>query len=103
MMVSLLQRSRRSLSRVSDLIDLDHPNYQFVARLLLFSLRKQIYGKEQNIPSLVDHITENVYNDHYDKGIFEKYSLEDIEQVESFLDHGRDFLFTYARFETGCG
>ena len=27
----------------SDLIDLDHPNYQFVAaRLLLFALRKQI-------------------------------------------------------------
>jgi len=36
----------------SDLIDLDHPNYQFVAaRLLLFSIRKQIYGriKECNI------------------------------------------------------
>ena len=30
----------------SDLIDLDHPNYQFVAaRLLLFSLRKSLYGK----------------------------------------------------------
>ena len=30
----------------SDLIDLEHPNYQFVAaRLLLFSLRKQLYGK----------------------------------------------------------
>ena len=30
----------------SDLIDLDHPNYQFVAaRLLLFSLRKSLYGR----------------------------------------------------------
>ena len=29
----------------SDLIDLDHPNYQFVAaRLLMFSLRKSLYG-----------------------------------------------------------
>ena len=29
----------------SDLIDLDNPNYQFVAaRLLLFSLRKQLWG-----------------------------------------------------------
>ena len=28
----------------SDLIDLDHPNYQFVAaRLLLFGLRKSVY------------------------------------------------------------
>ena len=30
----------------SDLIDLDHPNYQFVAaRLLLFALRKGLYGR----------------------------------------------------------
>ena len=36
----------------SDLIDLDHPNYQFVAaRLLLFSLRKQLYGKVWELPS----------------------------------------------------
>ena len=30
----------------SDLIDLDHPNYQYVAaRLLLYSLRKNLYGR----------------------------------------------------------
>ena len=34
------------IKAASDLIDLDHPNYQFVAaRLLLFALRKQLYGK----------------------------------------------------------
>ena len=43
----------------SDLIDLDHPNYQFVAaRLLLFSLRKQLYGRMRELPSLEDHITK---------------------------------------------
>ena len=85
------------IKSASDLIDLEHPNYQFVAaRLLLFSLRKQIYGKEQNIPSLIDHITENAYADHYDRTIFEKYSLEEIQKVETFLDHTRDFYFTYA-------
>ena len=42
----------------SDLIDLDHPNYQFVAaRLLLFQLRKQLYGRTRELPSLSDHIT----------------------------------------------
>jgi len=41
----------------SDLIDLDHPNYQFVAaRLLLFSIRKQIYGRMYEVPSLKNHI-----------------------------------------------
>ena len=37
----------------SDLIDLDHPNYQFVAaRLLLFALRKQLYGRMHETPTL---------------------------------------------------
>ena len=37
----------------SDLIDLDHPNYQFVAaRLLLFAIRKQLYGKMRDLPTL---------------------------------------------------
>ena len=36
----------------SDLIDLDHPNYQYVAaRLLLFSVRKQLYGKMKELPT----------------------------------------------------
>ena len=34
------------IKSASDLITLDNPNYQFVAaRLLLFAVRKQIYGK----------------------------------------------------------
>ena len=41
----------------SDLIDLDHPNYQFVAaRLLLFSLRKQLYGRMHEVPKVKDHV-----------------------------------------------
>jgi len=41
----------------SDLIDLDHPNYQYVAaRLLLFSVRKSLYGKMKELPLLEDHI-----------------------------------------------
>ena len=37
----------------SDLIDLEHPNYQFVAaRLLLYSIRKQIFGKLRDLPDL---------------------------------------------------
>jgi len=85
------------IKSASDLIDLDHPNYQFVAaRLLLFSLRKQLFGKMHELPSLVDHITKNAYNDVYDKEIFDKYSIEEIQKVESYIDHDRDFLFTYA-------
>ena len=81
----------------SDLIDLDHPNYQFVAaRLLLFAVRKQLYGKMRELPSLEEHVTKLAYQDLYDKDIFVKYSKEEIAKADSFIDHSRDFLFTYA-------
>jgi ribonucleoside-diphosphate reductase alpha chain len=81
----------------SDLIDLDHPNYQFVAaRLLLFSLRKQLYGRLRELPNLEDHITKLAHQDLYDKDIFVKYSKEEIARADSFIDHSRDYLFTYA-------
>ena len=41
------------IKSASDLIDLDNPNYQFVAaRLLLFSVRKSLYGKMRELPHL---------------------------------------------------
>ena len=82
----------------SDLIDLDHPNYQFVAaRLLLFSLRKQVFeNKNGAAPTLRDHITKLAYDGLYDKDIFTKYSQEEIDKVGTYIDHDRDMLFTYA-------
>ena len=85
------------IKSASDLIDLEHPNYQFVAaRLLLFAIRKQLYGKVRELPALSDHVTSCAYDGIYDKDIFTKYSLEEIQKAESFVDHDRDFLFTYA-------
>ena len=81
----------------SDLIDLDHPNYQYVAaRLLLFAVRKQLYGKMKELPTLEQHIYTCVNAEVYDSDIFNKYSKEEIDKVDSFIDHDRDYLFTYA-------
>jgi ribonucleoside-diphosphate reductase alpha chain len=81
----------------SDLINLDHPNYQYVAaRLLLFSVRKQLYGRMKELPTLEDHIYTCVNAQVYDSEIFNKYSKEEIERVDSWIDHDRDYLFTYA-------
>ena len=81
----------------SDLIDLDHPNYQFVAaRLLLFAVRKQLYGKMKELPTLEQHIIDCVSAEVYDHDIYNKYSQEEIERANSFIDHDRDYLFTYA-------
>ena len=85
------------IKAASDLIDLDHPNYQFVAaRLLLFSLRKNLYGKMRELPHLETHIHDCVNKEVYDADIYTKYSKEEIEKVNSYIDHNRDFLFTYA-------
>jgi ribonucleoside-diphosphate reductase alpha chain len=81
----------------SDLIDLDHPNYQYVAaRLLLFAVRKQLYGKMKELPTLEQHVYTCVNAEVYDNDIFNKYSQEEIAKADSFIDHDRDYLFTYA-------
>ena len=85
------------IKSASDLIDLESPNYQFVAaRLLLFSVRKQLYGRRSQLPNLIDHITDLAYRDLYDKDIFNYYSKEEIEKVGGWVDHQRDLMFTYA-------
>jgi ribonucleoside-diphosphate reductase alpha chain len=81
----------------SDLIDLDCPNYQYVAaRLLLFSIRKQIYGKMKDLPNLYTHIEKCVGQGVYDAEILDNYTHEEIDKVQTWIDHERDFLFTYA-------
>ena len=81
----------------SDLIDLDAPNYQYVAaRLLLFSLRKQLYGVQFDHPTLFEHINKCVELEVYDGEVLHKYTQEEIDGLGEYLDHERDFLFTYA-------
>ena len=81
----------------SDLISLDNPNYQYVAaRLLLYSLRKSLYGRLWEVPHLMNHIQDCIEKDVYDADILVKYCEEEIELLNGIIDHGRDFLFTYA-------
>ena len=82
----------------NDLISLESPNYQFVAaRLLLFSLRKAVYnGHPDGHPPLLEHVKKCVDLGVYDDGILSKYSEEEWEKLNSFMDHDRDYLFTYA-------
>ena len=85
------------IKSASDLITLDNPNYQFVAaRLLLFAQRKSLFGKIWEFPTLENHIYTCVNKEVYDDSIYSKYSKEDIEKADGYIDHDRDFLFTYA-------
>ena len=84
----------------SDLIDLDHYNYQFVAaRLLLYAVRKQVLGSgwlTNGHPHVKEHVQECVAEGVYDGGILDKYSDEEWYKINSWIDHDRDYLFTYA-------
>ena len=84
------------IKSASDLIDLEHPNYQFVAaRLLLFALRKSLYGRMKEVPLLINHVRQCVDRGIYDSEILDLYSEEEFEKLQSFIDHERDMLFTY--------
>jgi len=83
----------------SDLISLDSPNYQYVAaRLLLFGLYKQVFGADwkNGFPHVGDHLYEGTMKGVYDKQLSSKYSDEEWDKINSFIDHERDYLFTYA-------
>ena len=82
----------------NDLITLDNPNYQFVAaRLLLFGLRKSVYGDHPDYrPFLIDHVTDCIDKGVYDSSIVDAYTAEEWQEIDSYIDNERDFLFTYA-------
>jgi ribonucleoside-diphosphate reductase alpha chain len=83
----------------SDLISLDNPNYQYVAaRLLLFGLYKQVFGAnwKNGFPSIGDHLYQGIMKGVYDKALSSKYTDEEWDKINSWIDHERDYIFTYA-------
>lgn len=80
----------------ANLISSEEPDYQYVAaNLAIFALRKEVYGQFEP-PRFIDHISRVVNEGLYDKEILQKYSAEEIEILESQIDHQRDIGLTYA-------
>jgi ribonucleoside-diphosphate reductase alpha chain len=85
------------IKSANDLISLENPNYQYVAaRLLLFSLRKRLFHRLWEHPSFIDHIKSCIKLEMYDKDILVNYTESEIEKLNGFIDHERDYNFTYA-------
>ena len=81
----------------ADLISLEAPNYQYVAaRLLLYSLRKQVIGKLWDHPHIFEHVKAAVDKKLYDPELIEKYQKKDFDRMENWINHERDYTFTYA-------
>ena len=80
----------------ADLISLETPNYQYAAaRLLLFALRKEVMGQFEYI-SLLEIISKNIKKGVYDDAILKWYTPKELEKLDSYIKHQRDFDFTYA-------
>jgi len=85
------------VNSASNLIDLDHPNYQFVAaRLMLFALRKQVYGKMHELVTVKEQVERCVEAGVYDPEILTYYTDEEFAEFENIIDHDRDYIFTFA-------
>ena len=81
----------------NDLITLENPNYQYVAaRLLLFQLRKQLFHRLWDHPKFIDHIKTLIDKGLYDKDILVNYDESEIDRMGMWIDHERDYNFTYA-------
>ncbi|KKO46718.1 ribonucleotide-diphosphate reductase subunit alpha [Arsukibacterium ikkense] len=84
------------IKAAADLISKDSPDYQYLAaRLAVFHLRKKAYGQFEP-PHLYDHLVKMVEAKRYDQHILADYSREELETINSFIDHGRDLNFSYA-------
>ena len=85
------------IQSAADLISEDNPNYQIVAaNLLNYYLRKQVFGVSDNMPSLLDVIKKNIKIGIYDPELLEQYTEDELDQLDNYIKHNRDYLFVYA-------
>lgn len=83
----------------AELISEDAPNYQYVAsRLINYHLRKQVYNSPFPI-GLYSHVTNVVNKGFYTPELLNWYTKDEFSEMDSFIDHDRDFSIVYAGME----
>ena len=87
------------IKSAAELISEQTPNYQFVAaRLISYKMRKEAYG-EYAPPPLTQIIETNIELGVYDSEILQKYSEDELVELDAYIKHERDDTFTYAGME----
>lgn len=80
----------------SDLISEKHPNYEIVtANLINYFLRKEVFD-HYCTPPLLQVIQTNIQAKMYDPDILKRFTTEEINTLDSYIDHKRDGLFKAA-------
>lgn len=84
------------IKAAADLISQSSPDYQFLAaRLAIFHLRKKAFG-QYDPPRLYGHVKRMVEMEKYDAHILEDYTEQELNELDTVLDHQRDLTFSYA-------
>lgn len=84
------------IKSASDLISLEQPNYQYVAaRLLLFDVRKEVWQDTKPV-SFYEFVKRRIKSGVYSSEVLDNYTREEISECEKWIDHDRDYVFTYA-------
>lgn len=84
------------LKSAENLISEESPNYDLVAgRILISDLRKAAYGGFDPDP-LYEIIERNIGLGKYDPLILTRYTKEQIEELDEYIDHDRDYNFSIA-------
>jgi ribonucleoside-diphosphate reductase alpha chain len=87
------------IKSAADLITEECPNYQYVAgRLINYHLRKQVYGQFEPI-HIYDLVKKNVDAGFYDSELLEKYTDDEWDRIDRWLQHNRDEDLTYVAME----
>lgn len=87
------------IKAATELTTEDNPNYQYVAgNLSNFHLRKEVYGQKEPL-SLYDQILKGVHDKMYTPELLEWYSKEEIDTIDTFIDHSKDFEMTGAAIQ----
>lgn len=84
------------IKSAADLISAETPDYQHLAaRLAIFHLRKRAYQRFTP-PSLFEHVNKMVRMGKYDPALLTDYSKQELETLDTYIDHWRDLNFAYA-------
>jgi len=80
----------------ADMISEETPNYDIVAgRLEIMNMRKEVYGKYEPL-HLKEHIKGMVDKGLYDEELYTKWSEEELDELDSNINHELDLDFRYA-------
>lgn len=87
------------IKSAADLIEVWQSDYQYVAaRLLMYDIRKKAFWN-YDPPTLKDHVHDIVNLGWYDPEIVQKYSDEEMDILDKYIVHDRDYLLAYAGAE----